>query len=194
MKKCTKCKVEKSEEEFLKTNATKSGITGECKNCYNKRKREYLDKDRSRARLANKKSYLKNHEKNREDKTGRSRILREKNPIEYRKVQSEWNSKNRLKVREYTKERNKKPEYKLKRNERYGKSRKECDIFKDRARKIARCAVRSGYLTRPDKCEVCMKECKPHGHHEDYSKPLDVQWLCRICHNHKHGKLMDLKP
>ncbi len=35
---------------------------------------------------------------------------------------------------------------------------------------------------KPNKCEMC-KRIKPlDGHHEDYSKPLEVKWICRQCH------------
>ncbi|KKL04301.1 hypothetical protein LCGC14_2617420, partial [marine sediment metagenome] len=27
-----------------------------------------------------------------------------------------------------------------------------------------------------------------HGHRADYSKPLEVDWLCRTCHNALHVK------
>lgn len=37
-------------------------------------------------------------------------------------------------------------------------------------------------LDRPDNCENCNKVCVVDGHHLDYSKPLDVIWLCRQCH------------
>jgi hypothetical protein len=43
-------------------------------------------------------------------------------------------------------------------------------------------AIRSGKLTRPNHCSKCGLICKPHGHHEDYKKPLEVIWLCNICH------------
>lgn len=42
-------------------------------------------------------------------------------------------------------------------------------------------AVRKGVLVRLP-CQVCGKT-PTHGHHEDYSRPLDVIWLC-----HKHHK------
>lgn len=48
-------------------------------------------------------------------------------------------------------------------------------------------AVRSGTLKRAP-CEVCGN--KPsHGHHDDYSRPLDVMWLCRTHHGERHRLL-----
>lgn len=49
-------------------------------------------------------------------------------------------------------------------------------------------ALRTGELIRPDKCELCGKHCKPHGHHKDYNKALDVMWLCSLCHRKEHKK------
>jgi hypothetical protein len=48
-------------------------------------------------------------------------------------------------------------------------------------------AIKSGRLVRPAKCEHCRRQCRPQAHHEDYSKPLDVQWWCRRCHLKHHG-------
>ena len=45
-------------------------------------------------------------------------------------------------------------------------------------------AIRDGKLTRKP-CEVCGKE-KAQAHHDDYSKPLDVRWLCVKHHNEHH--------
>lgn len=43
-------------------------------------------------------------------------------------------------------------------------------------------ALRDGRLSKPSKCSKCGAETKLEAHHEDYSKPLDVQWLCNSCH------------
>jgi hypothetical protein len=43
-------------------------------------------------------------------------------------------------------------------------------------------AVQCGRVIRPSKCELCGNEGKIHGHHEDYSKPYEVKWLCVKCH------------
>lgn len=36
-------------------------------------------------------------------------------------------------------------------------------------------------------CEICGKE-KAEAHHDDYSRPLDVRWLCRSHHMQWHRK------
>ena len=48
-------------------------------------------------------------------------------------------------------------------------------------------AIRDGRLIRPSNCEKCGIHCKPQGHHDDYSKKLDVRWLCVDCHNEFHN-------
>lgn len=50
-------------------------------------------------------------------------------------------------------------------------------------------AIRSGRLVRPESCSECGASCKPHGHHDDYSQPLIVRWLCRACHAAFHAGL-----
>ena len=47
-------------------------------------------------------------------------------------------------------------------------------------------AVKSGTLKKPDCCEACSSTSKIVGHHEDYDKPLEVEWLCRKCHGMLH--------
>jgi hypothetical protein len=54
------------------------------------------------------------------------------------------------------------------------------------AHKIYSVAVRSGKLLRQS-CQVCGDpQRKAHGHHDDYTKPLDVIWLCSEHHFERH--------
>ncbi len=62
------------------------------------------------------------------------------------------------------------------------------DKAKFKAQSAVRTAVYKGRLSKPDACEICGKVCIAHGHHEDYSKPLSVTWLCPACHAEKHSK------
>jgi hypothetical protein len=60
---------------------------------------------------------------------------------------------------------------------------------KDRVRKMVSRAIKSGKIKKADNCEHCGLEVprdKPHelqAHHEDYSRPLEVEWLCYGCHS-----------
>jgi hypothetical protein len=45
-------------------------------------------------------------------------------------------------------------------------------------------AIKMGDLTAKP-CEICGK-INTHGHHDDYSKALDVRWLCPKHHNEWH--------
>lgn len=57
--------------------------------------------------------------------------------------------------------------------------------MKSRARARVRGEIRAGRMTRQP-CEVCGKQAQAH--HDDYSRPLDVRWLCRQHHFEIHRK------
>lgn len=89
------------------------------------------------------------------------------------------------------------------RQARYQKTR-ECHLRKrawsDRNKEkvaahiILNSAVRKGEIAKPSACEDCNQAKPPrqiHGHHEDYSQPLSVNWLCPQCHASRHRKERD---
>lgn len=58
--------------------------------------------------------------------------------------------------------------------------------YRARARAYARTYLKRGLLTRKP-CERCGEEDAPQMHHADYSKPLQVIWLCELCHENHHS-------
>lgn len=64
----------------------------------------------------------------------------------------------------------------------YRKTRPEGSPLKRAARVAVGNAVRDGKLIKPPECEVCSMPADVHGHHDDYTKPLDVIWVCVPCH------------
>lgn len=82
-------------------------------------------------------------------------------------------------------------------------SRKYRKLYPDKTRESARRAVKTWYLNNKEKVkahkkvaraiknktlirENCFCGEKAQAHHEDYSKPLDVIWLCHLHHKEKH--------
>ena len=68
---------------------------------------------------------------------------------------------------------------------------------KHRAREKLRHYVASGKIIKPTICTKCGKMTILHGHHFDYSKPLEVIWLCPLCHealHHNRGPLLQADP
>ncbi len=56
-----------------------------------------------------------------------------------------------------------------------------------KAYEIYKYALRKGTLIRKP-CIICGAEPE-YGHHTDYSKPLEVEWLCREHHYRAHRRL-----
>ena len=78
-----------------------------------------------------------------------------------------------------------------KNKETYLDKQKESRIInriKHRARELVRHAITTGKLLKPDQCEQCSNTTNIQGHHCDYTKPLDVMWLCSKCHGLWHRK------
>lgn len=104
-----------------------------------------------------------------ECKKNQSKSIRQANPNYYRA---------------YDRERNKEPERAAKHKERTKRYKKE-NPDKTSAHKKVQRALKRGTLVK-GVCEIC-GEYKTEAHHEDYSKPLNVKWLCSPCHHRLHA-------
>ena len=65
--------------------------------------------------------------------------------------------------------------------------RHEDDRVKASARAKVADALADGRLVKPSICDDCGQGCDDIvGHHENYHRPYDVDWLCGSCHAKRH--------
>jgi hypothetical protein len=73
----------------------------------------------------------------------------------------------------------------------YSKERYQRHRDKARAWSAVRIALLKGELIKPSQCSECSEDLPLEAHHKDYSKPLEILWLCDTCHKHTHGHIKD---
>lgn len=72
---------------------------------------------------------------------------------------------------------------------RRNKRRERKDFLKVKARRAVSSALRSGKIKKSSECNVCKTSNERiEAHHRDYSKPLEIEWLCRKCHVDLHRR------
>ena len=140
MKKCSKCKAEKSLSGFFPDISKASGYRSSCKTCT-------------------------------------AKVIR---ACRYKKIEV-YRAKERLRG-----------EKRWKNADNRKRARLLKDKVKEHARMTLRYAVWSGKIVKPEACDRCHAAVLLHGHHKDYSKLLDVVWLCSVCHGAEHGKVVCL--
>lgn len=148
MKECSKCKAEKSLDEYYKHSMTADGYYPCCKKCHNEKCKisrsanviAYRQKQRERAQTLHGKQLAQKAYK-KALKSGaraeRTRAWRLKNPEKYQ------------------------------------------------AHLAVKKAIYKNLIERTG-CAICGK--KAQAHHEDYSKPLEVMWLCQAHHAEHHTR------
>lgn len=108
-----------------------------------------------------------------------------------RLYQQEYRKKNKEKLRERdhkkTIERKRKwrsdnPDKLLEQNRRYRAKNPEKNRAQDKLRKH----VKKGAIQKPDNCQLCNRFGYVEAHHADYSRALNVIWVCKICHAAVH--------
>lgn len=110
----------------------------------------------------------------------------EKNRAQSREIKRKWRSNNPQKQR--TSEASYRDSH---RDDIRARSRnyEKKNLDKKRCHKMVHYAIDRGRMVRPTSCPKCGKQKDIHAHHEDYSKPLEVQWLCSTCHVRLHKEI-----
>lgn len=67
-------------------------------------------------------------------------------------------------------------------SKKYAEGNKE----KKEAHRAVHMLIDKGLMEKADICEKCGAENNIHAHHDDYSKPLEIRWLCGTCHRGWH--------
>lgn len=174
MKKCKKC------------NSLFSGK--KCKKCEAKRQLQYYYDNKEKVMELRKKNpnfyknqatYVRRYHKRHPEYLKEYQRKNAKNILERGRIYYKNNKEKILdRVKKYQKENAKERLI-------YDKNR---DKFKMSARNKLRYAVMVGKIKKQP-CEIC-GEIKTQGHHTDYSKPLDIMWLCTVHHGMQHRKMI----
>ena len=160
-KTCTKCGEEKPLALFYRHKKSKDGLTQSCKSCVNVRVAEYRATPKGRE--------VKRSSERRRSQTEHGKASARARVAKYSKTDAGFLTRKRYFV-------SKRP------TERYRKENPE----KYEAHKKVQIALLMGWLTR----QPCIKcDEKADAHHEDYSKPLEIVWLCRAHHKERHREI-----
>lgn len=167
MKECFKCRVVKPLSEFYRHAEILDGHLNKCKECakrdvqtnYKTNREHYVEYERGRAGLPHRVEARKRYMQ-----TERGREAHREAGIRWRC--SEYGQR---KIAEH--------------NVRYRLENPE----KRKAHHAVNNAVRSGRVKKQT-CETCGSQ-RTRAHHEDYSKPLDVRWLCPKHHKAAHREM-----
>jgi ribosomal protein S27AE len=177
LKKCTRCKTTLSVDNFYKNKSKPDGFCTECKQCNKEISSTYRKNNVLARKKYLKEWYLKN-------KT--HQIL---STAEYRNNHKEYYQKYNKNYRTEHFEVLKKQHQEWRKNnsDRYNflneKSRLKTPE-KSKARHTLNYAVNKKHIKKTA-CSVC-GNVNSQAHHSDYSKPLDIVWLCAKCHGLKH--------
>ena len=89
-------------------------------------------------------------------------------------------NKNIDKVREYDRQRGNRQ------NSDYLREYRKTYPNKYKAQTMVNNALRDGRLKKETTCSECGSSFSVHAHHDDYSYPLTIRWLCAACHSQWH--------
>jgi len=164
VKKCTKCGKKLSLDSFYKK--YENVLRSACKNCTNRMARENYPLFKGKRNI----NMRKHYEENKKQYQITHAI--------YRRSENGKEKNNKARLRFLATEEGR--ESMRKSYKKWTANNKE----KIKTHWVVQSALRSKKIKRQS-CELC-REIKSEAHHEDYSKPLDITWLCRDHHKERH--------
>jgi len=174
LKRCSKCGEYKALDDFYHKSAARDGLTAQCKGCISAHQKQYREANAELLRDKSRSQYLVHRDARRASM--RAYYLQNK---------ERWY--------EYVRRRRSTKEGRLAKNQESAKWR-EANPEKYTAQYQLNNAIKLGKVERPGVCSLCGKASdRIHGHHPDYSKPLEVIWLCESCHKVVHAKHTDVQ-
>lgn len=162
MKKCKECGLEKPLDCFYVHSQMKDGHLNKCIECVKSRVLCHRTQNIKKIRAYDRKRGLT------EKRQRLNRIRCRERYEQYKWSRIEWAKNNKDKI-QISSQRSK---------EKYP--------LKYTARNKVSAAIKAKRLI-PQPCEVC-GNVKVHAHHDDYTKPLEVKWLCAKHHKELHRK------
>lgn len=180
---CNHCKKKKNLNNFCKNKRCIDGYNVICKECSKEYHRKWSSKNKEK--LSNYMVKYRQEHKDEIQKWWEDYYKKNKNRIYAKK--REWMISHPEEVKKYQKD------YYNRHTERAKESSSKW-IEKNKEKRAAHMevlyALRRGIMSRQP-CEVCGAE-KAEAHHDDYSKPLEVRWLCHKCHIRSHHALSEV--
>lgn len=179
-KACSKCGVVQPLSDFHKNSSASDGHQASCKTCSRASHREYYQRNSEAVKLRARAWELANPDRLAE----RRKKWFLANPDKRCEYQKKWEFKYPGRFAEFTKKwRSENPERWLEIQRKWQKENSD----KLRCHQKLRYAVQNGYVLKSTICQFCGATDTPiEGHHQDYSKPLEVMWLCDPCHKRLH--------
>ncbi len=162
---CLKCNNDKPEDQFYSYRRSR------CKTCIIKGRKLYYLKNKEYYR-----SYQKSYRaKNKEHCAEYHKAYRARNKEYFSEQAKKYRKKHRAQLSAYYREW-------------YRKNGRKRNKKAATATGILNNAIFMKRIKRPSSCEMCNREYdKINGHHEDYSEPLAVIWVCHSCHGKIHS-------
>ena len=178
-KTCTKCGKKKPVSEFNRQAASKDGLKYQCKACTGGCQKIYQVTHKE-ALAAARKIYCAKHKEAIASSQKSYRLTHKETIANYQKS---YRAAHKEATASYRRS--------LSGKESQRKSDTRCRLKypeKEKARQAVKYAVSTGRLIRLWYCERCFITCQSEAHHLDYSKPLEVEWLCFDCHKKLHKR------